>query len=163
MSPISTTMTELPYGLAGKIYRSPLPFSPLFDPQGDLLDAFRQADVDRVVILAENDEILDLTGRDIKALYHKLGFKVVEMPVVDFSIPEEIPFRQTVEETLGAAAKGETIVVHCHAGIGRTGMFTACMAKQVLGLNAREAVAWVRQYVPEAVESPRQYQFVWDY
>ncbi len=34
-------LTELPFGLAGTIYRSPLPFSPVYDPKGELIDAYK--------------------------------------------------------------------------------------------------------------------------
>ena len=161
-SPIRS-LTELPYGLPGKIFRSPLPFSPLFDPGGQLLEAFLAVEVDLVVMLTEPEEVLALTGLDLEAQYQDLGFDVLSVPVVDFSVPEKEPFRAAIMEVQAAAQSGQTVVVHCHAGIGRTGMFTASMAKEILRLDGRSAVEWVRQYIPDAVENQRQFQFVMDY
>jgi len=61
---VDNLLTLLPYGLAGSIYRSPLPFSPLFDRQGLVLDAFVSAGVDTVVMLTPKSEVKDLTALD---------------------------------------------------------------------------------------------------
>jgi protein-tyrosine phosphatase len=61
---------------------------------------------------------------------------------------------------LAAARAGKVIAIHCHAGIGRTGLFAACLAKAIFGLNGGAAVDWVRQAVPAAVESQAQYRFI---
>jgi protein-tyrosine phosphatase len=137
-----------------------LPFSPLFDPQGIFLDAFLAAGVDAVVMLTPAEEVERLTGLNLRARYQELGFDVIYAPVIDFSIPEVGAFQEPIEETLRAAKAGETIVIHCHAGLGRTGMFAACLAKVVFGLNGRGAAAWVRQYIPRAIETPDQKRFV---
>jgi hypothetical protein len=39
-------------------------------------------------------------------------------------------------------------------------MFTACLAKHVLGLSGEEAIAWIRHYIPGAVETSLQRQLV---
>ena len=44
------------------------------------------------------------------------------------------------------------MVIHCHAGLGRTGMFAACMAKGGLDYSSEEAIQWVRESIPGAVE-----------
>ncbi len=56
-----------------------------------------------------------------------------------------------------------TLAMHCHAGIGRTGIFLACMAQDLLGMDAEESIRWVRGYIPGAVETPYQLQFVREY
>ncbi len=55
---------------------------------------------------------------------------------------------------------GENLAVHCHAGVGRTGMFAAMMAHELLGTNADESIAWVRRYIPFAIDTDYQKRFV---
>ena len=153
-------LTKLPYGLAGTIYRSSLPGSPLFDPGNQLLDAYLEADVDTVVMLTPDDEARELTGMVLRDRYKTLGFDVIYAPVPDFSIPAPGEFRKLIQDSLEAAESGKTIVIHCHAGVGRTGVFLSCLAKAVFEMPGEEAVAWVRQFIPHAVENNLQYEFV---
>ena len=153
-------ITRLPYRLEGEIYRSPLPYSPLFDPEGELLDIFKRAGIDVVVMLTTKEEVLEVTGQDLMKEYITQGFDVIHAPVEDFSIPAPDAFQEPIRATIRAAKSGQIVVIHCHAGIGRTGMFAACLAKAVLGLSGEEAVAWVRQFVPEAVQTAQQYRYV---
>lgn len=157
---MTINLTKLPYGLAGTIYRSPLPGSPLFDPNIHLLDAFMDAGVDMVVMLTPKDEARELTGMDLHTRYKAMGLDVIYAPVPDFSIPDPGEFAKPIQETLQTAQSGKTIVIHCHAGVGRTGIFASCLAKVVFKMTGEEAVAWVREYIPHAVENNRQYQFV---
>jgi protein-tyrosine phosphatase len=156
-------LTELPYGLAGTIYRSPLPFSPMFDPEGWVLPAYEAAGVELVVMLNTVDELQDLLGYDLGALYGELGYDVIHAPVPDFQTPLLEVFQPALESTLAAINEGRTIAIHCHAGIGRTGTLAACLAKVVFELSGEDAVTWVRQFIPDAVENQAQYQFVLDY
>ena len=156
-------LTELPYDLPGTIYRSPLPYSPLFDPHGRILAAYEAAGVDTVVMLTMLDEVERLTGQDISARYRERGYRVIHAPTPDFQTPQPEILRSALESTLAAAQEGRTIVIHCHAGIGRTGILTACLAREVFGMTGEEAIDWVRGFIPEAVENAAQYQFVLDY
>lgn len=153
-------LTNLPYGLPGTIYRSPMPFSPLFDRRGLLLDAFIDAGVDSVVMLTPIAETKEITGINLYDRYQQLGFDVIHAPVEDFSVPPDGAFQEPIQKTLQAAKTGKTIVIHCHAGLGRSGMFAACLAKVVFDMNAEEASRWVRQYIPNAVETWEQHHFV---
>jgi len=156
----SSRLTDLPYGLDGKVYRSPLPHSPLFDPEGTLLDTFVQAGVAVVVMLTPEKEVREVTGRDLKRLYEKTGFDVIHVPIEDFSVPERGAFQQPIRQVVQSAQSGQTVVIHCHAGLGRTGMFAACLAKAIMDLGGDEAVRWVRHYVPDAVQTAQQYRYV---
>ena len=44
--------------------------------------------------------------------------------------------------------------------LGRTGLFTAYLAKRYLGLSGAETLQWVRRYVPRAIETPEQQRLV---
>jgi uncharacterized protein (DUF952 family) len=159
----SGLLTHLPFDLPGAIYRSPLPFSPLFDPRGDILEAYLDAGIDVVVMLTEDHEVWDLTGLKLRDRYQQLGLEVIHRPIVDFSVPSEDELRTSIQDVLEAAQAGKRIVIHCHAGSGRTGLFVACMAKAVFQMSGREAIRWVRQFVPTAIETGQQARFVEDF
>lgn len=156
-------LTPLPFDLPGRIYRSPLPFSPLFDPRGDLLDVYLDAGIDVVVMLTEDDKVWDLTGLDLRNRYLQSGLEVIHSPIVDFSVPSEDELRTSIQAVLEATQAGKQIVIHCHAGSGRTGLFAACMAKVVFKISGAEAIRWVRQFVPTAIETRQQARFVEDF
>jgi len=157
---MNADLTLLPYDLAGPVYRSSLPFSPMFDPAGLLLDAYSSVGIDVVVMLTQPDEVQRLIGMNLAERYQEMGFEVIKSPIPDFSVPEAGALNEPILETLREAREGRTIVIHCHAGLGRTGMFAACLAKVVFGMGSMEARAWVREQIPHAVETMEQFNYV---
>jgi hypothetical protein len=161
-SPDSGLLVELPLGLPGRVFRSPMPFGS-FDPEGQVLRLYEQAGVRVVIVLAEGDEIAKKTGRDLLNDYATHNIEAVHLPFRDFSVPALTVLRQAVETVWSHAREGQNVAVHCNAGIGRTGMVMACLARQELGFSAVEAINWVRQYIPGAVETAEQVRVVEDY
>ena len=153
------TMTQLPFGQLGRIFRSPMPFGK-YDPEGLVYEAYRDKDVSVIVLLAEDRECKEKARRDLKALYTQDGFTVVHLPIVDFGIPSPQALCVALDATAREAQSGRHVVIHCSAGIGRTGLFTACLARVLLNLPGEQAIEWVRRFIPHAVETPEQRQFI---
>ena len=152
-------LTELPASFPGKIFRSAMPFS-TYDPDGQLIQAYKNEGVSMVVLLASDEECLRITGRDLRSFYQEEDFEVQYLPVPDFSTPEADDLREAVQQVLSHSNSGKGVAIHCHAGIGRTGMFAACLAKMGLGMSSDEAIHWVRKIIPGAIEVPEQEQLV---
>ena len=153
------SLTELPFGLPGRIFRSPMPFGP-YDRHGEVYDQFCEEQIAVIVLLASDEECLHRTGCNLRTLYLKEGFQVLYLPMPDFSVPAKDDLEQAVQHTIAYAQAGHNIVIHCSAGIGRTGLFTAYLARRVFGLSGAEALQWVRRFMPRAVETPEQQRLV---
>ena len=155
-------LIEMPYSFPGKIYRSPMPFS-RFD-SSDIWEAYRENEVEMVVILTEKSEYLVYAGRDLPAFYSSQGLESLHIPVPDFGIPPDLQAWQDGLTQVSLVAKeGKNVAIHCLAGIGRTGTFLACLAKKELGLNGKKAIHWVRDSLPGAMENDYQENFVIGY
>ncbi len=152
-------LTEFPLKLPGRIFGSPMPFS-IYDPEGESLRRFKKEGVSVVVVLTEEEEYLLRARRDLKSIYREEGFQVIEVPAPDFDVPSKADLLNAVNKVIELAKAGRNVAVHCHAGIGRTGMFAAFLAKRVLGLTGEEAVRWTRRFIPGAVEAEVQRRMV---
>lgn len=155
-------ITELPLGLPGQGFRSPMPYGD-YDPDGDVFTEYTKYKVTWVVLLASDEECIRYTGINLRELYTRAGMNVIHLPIQDYSVPDESELRHIVEKAVQILQDGNNLAIHCSAGIGRTGTFAACLAKLVLDLTGEQAVEWIRQLVPGAVETDEQERLVLDY
>ncbi len=158
--PEPTLFSELPYGAAGRVFRSPTPGSHMFDPEDQVLDLYLANNINTVVVLNSEEEHLRYTGKDLLQRYAQSGLRVIYAPVPDFSVPESGHWDQALHAAVKAVQNGENLAIHCHAGVGRTGMFSAMMAHELLGTDAKESIDWVRRYIPYAIDTDYQKRFV---
>ena len=138
-----------------------MPFS-VYDPKGDSLFQFERENGSLIVLLAEEEECVIRTGLNLKSLYLNQGFQVLHLPIPDFNVPSKKDLEEAIKKTVEHAEVGKNILIHCHAGLGRTGLFVAYLAKRVLGLSSEEAIHWTRKVIPHALETDEQSQMVID-
>ena len=83
------------------------------------------------------------------------GLLVVNVPVPDMEAPSDRQLDHLLETIRKANAAGMGVVVHCGAGLGRTGtVLAAYFVSQ--GLNPQDAVEKVRSLRPGSVETVEQ-------
>lgn len=84
------------------------------------------------------------------------------LDVPDFGVPEGEALRAVLACMLAAMRErpGDAYHVGCRAGLGRTGVALACLAR-LAGVAEGDPVDWLRGvYVAEAIETPDQEAFV---
>jgi len=151
--------TQLPFESPGKIFRSAMPYSS-YDPDGNLIATYQVNKVSMITMLAGEQEARHITGRNLVEEYFQQGFEVLNFPIIDFGVPDLDELREVISKLLSYTQSGGNVAVHCHAGIGRTGMLLACLAKIGMGYAAEESIQWVRSYIPGAVEMKVQEDLV---
>lgn len=91
------------------------------------------------------------------------GLKFENFPITDHIVTCVDSLRVLAKRLLKEIIAGENLVVHCYAGIGRTGLVSSCILMEH-GMSAEEAMALISQKrqlkIPETRE---QVEFVLAY
>jgi len=119
----------------------------------DLQD-LKQMGVDAIVSLTESPLLLPLI--------EEFGFDYKHLPIEDFAPPTPAQIREFVDFVRRMQREGKAVVVHCGAGIGRTGTMLCCYLVSQ-GLTAAEAIQTIRSLRPGSVETTGQELAIHEY
>lgn len=90
------------------------------------------------------------------------GLKSLHFPIPDMGIPTPRAGAQLCGEVVASLARDEPVLLHCKAGVGRTGTMLACTLV-TLGRTPEQALAEVRRACWRYVETEAQVRFVGHY
>jgi protein-tyrosine phosphatase len=121
------------------------------EPWPSFLDEARDKGLQRVLCLNPLFEVERLSPAYAEAIgAGTLPFAFTHLPMQDFGLAAVLDdYRRAVDEVANGVRQGEVLLLHCAAGIGRTGTTAACLLKR---LGAPTAVALQR--VREAGSNP---------
>lgn len=146
-------------GYTGKLYKSPMPFAPMFDPFGNVYQEYFENHIDVILCLSWKKECEKRVGFDLLSKYGRDSFLVLYHPWDDFTMPGDKPaFSKLVDKIHEYLTKGLNIVIHCHAGIGRTGLLLTCFHKRYQ--KVEKPLEYVRSLIRGAVQTEEQEEFV---
>ncbi len=145
---------KLPDGVAGRLYLGSMPGR--YEVFEEAWQAIIEHRIARVICLVPAEELQDKSPQYARALKErKTPWTHESFPIEDFEAPvNREAFRELAGKTARRLAEGETILVHCAAGIGRTGTFSVCVLL-ALGMTLAAARAAVRK-VGSAPENAAQ-------
>lgn len=91
------------------------------------------------------------------------GVSYYEFPWPDMTAPQQDVVLRSVQVMDYHVKNRGRVLVHCHAGLGRTGLMIACYFVYSQHMPSAEAIEKVRKCRPGAIQTTRQAQFISDF
>ena len=134
---------QLPPEVPGQVWLGPMPGR--FESWNSFRDEADRTGLSTVVCLAPRMEVAELAPEYHAALTRGgLPFRWVHIPMRNFGLPEDpAGFRRDIATLAQDLRGGDVVLLHCAAGLGRTGSAAACLLK-ALGVSEAEALQRVR-------------------
>jgi len=114
---------------------------------------------DTLLLLVEDNELVSTKTTQLSSAFERHGIELRRHPVIDMNVPADAAsYRSTLEGMTGAIRAGQTVVIACRGGLGRTGTAVACLLVDA-GMEPDAAIALTRAARPKAIE--RGIQVAW--
>jgi protein-tyrosine phosphatase len=149
---------SLPPEIRGALFLSSMPGE--YESLEQAFQEMRGQGITRIVRLTPIEEIRVKSPEYYQALEEGgVPWPVEECGMPDGGIPEDrSAFLKTVRDAADRLRAGERVLVHCSAGVGRTGMFAICTLV-ALGISEKDATRTMSE-AGAHLEKPVQREFV---
>lgn len=150
---------DLPNSIKGSLFLHHMPAR-----YEETLDGFKnkaqEAGIDTILCLCSRIELEQKSPEYAHAVASDtLGYALAQYPIPDFGTPKDIQsFIAYIRNAAHLIQSGKNSVLHCGAGIGRTGMTASCILT-ALGIQAATADLLVENAGSRA-EEPEQIAFI---
>jgi len=134
----------LPPDVPGALWLSSMPGR--YSPWPVFENEAQRAGLALVVCLTPRQEMAELAPAYHAAVTQgAIPFRWLNLPLPNFGLPDDpAAFRREVARIADELRGGKAVMLHCAAGLGRTGTTAACVLK-ALGLSQVEALDRVRE------------------
>tara|TARA_Y100000739_G_scaffold218787_2_gene216565 strand:+ start:631 stop:1149 length:519 start_codon:yes stop_codon:yes gene_type:complete len=133
-------------------------------PENTLIE-YKRRRVKQVVTLLDSDEMEDLGIISFSTLLMDSGFHWIHCPIRDRStFSDQKRIRTLLEDMKEVLKPNNSVLIHCHAGLGRTGLLAAIFLVS-MGLTAESAIKTIRTTRPGSIETIEQERYIkeWDF
>lgn len=154
------SMKSLPHAPGALIF-TPCPGTQASD-LAESLKTLKQAGAVALVTLMSDTELQENGVGELGVAARQYGLEWYQLPIEDDQAPD-----QTFEARLGEIrhqlddllASNKALAIHCKGGSGRTGLFAARLLIES-GMPRREAIAWVQEFRPRAIQKPAHINYI---
>jgi len=154
------SMKSLPHAPGALIF-TPCPGTQASD-LAESLKTLKQAGAVALVTLMSDTELQENGVGELGVAARQYGLEWYQLPIEDDQAPD-----QTFEARLGEIrhqlddllASNKALAIHCKGGSGRTGLFAARLLIES-GMPRREAIAWVQDLRPRAIQKPAHINYI---
>lgn len=150
------TPEELGGGCRGRLGLTEAPGSALRgrDLQADVA-SLRASGAQLLVTLLPDAELAMLGMQQLPQAVEAAGMEHRRLAIADYGVGDALAVQELIDTLIGRLEGGEDVVVHCRAGLGRTGTLAASLLRR-LGADPQAAIETVRAKRPGSVETRAQ-------
>lgn len=123
------------------------------------LSEFKKKRIDIVVSLLEKEELKTLNMLSLFELIKKHKFIHYYFPIEDKSVPKnKVQLYRLLDDLCDEIHKNKKILLHCNAGLGRSGLIAALICKK-LGIS-ENPISYIREHRPGCIETKDQEKMI---
>ena len=140
-----------------QIYRSSMPMG-CYDKNNEIIRIWETINPDYVICFCPKDEFIRKANKKQFQIYGN-KFEFINYPINNYEIPNNfnqlIKLLDIIKEKLN---KNKKIILHCSAGIGRTGLILGCLLVY-LGYTKTDSFKFLRDNIFNSLHNKKQLDF----
>lgn len=114
-----------------------------------------------IVSLITKDELKKLDINDFDKTITEYGFEHYSVEIQDLGIPSTNQlgtFKILTKNIIVAIKTEKKVLIHCNAGLGRSGLFAGILVKEMTDIN--HPIDYIRKFRKGAIETKEQEEFI---